>query len=106
VKDLGFEARFVHVKPSNPEAFEARLKEGGMGSEKLERIRNSLAEEAQQPSPPDGFYDVTIPNDDLENTCKALEAFIYGPTPNGEQANGETSADKNKGLQTEVAPNK
>lgn len=99
VKDLGYEARFVLVKPSNSEAFEARLKKSGVSSEKVAAVLRSLTEDAQHPDSTDDFYDVTIINDDLETAGKALEAFIYGSTPDVEQANGTKPEDKDIGMQ-------
>ncbi|KAK7952542.1 uncharacterized protein PG986_008270 [Apiospora aurea] len=79
VRDNLYDARFVFIAPPTAtEAFEARLKASGNYSEdKIPGLLKAAEEEVVQAKTEGDFYQV-LANGDLEETCKALEAFIYG----------------------------
>ncbi|KAI0841644.1 THO complex subunit 1 transcription elongation factor-domain-containing protein [Hypoxylon sp. FL0890] len=83
-KDNGYSARVIFISPPNMEDLEARLKKVNVPEDQVQ----SLLEAAQQDiehSKSEGMYDVVITNDDLEETYKSLEVFVYG-------ANGDSVA--------------
>ncbi|KAK8083624.1 guanylate kinase [Apiospora saccharicola] len=93
VKENLYDARVVFIAPpSSAEAFEARLKASGSYAEdKIPGLLKTAEEEVEQAKAGDS-YEVVVVNDDLEEACKALEAFIYGdssdPAPEVEMTNG------------------
>ncbi|KAK7923253.1 hypothetical protein PG985_007324 [Apiospora marii] len=93
VKENLYDARVVFIAPpSSTEVFEARLKASGSYAEdKIPGLLKAAEEEVAQTKAGDS-YEVAVVNDDLEEACKALEAFIYGdsndPAPEVVMTNG------------------
>jgi THO complex subunit 1 len=88
VKDNGYSARFVFVKPPGDNVLRATLEEGGLDSDKVEEVLKSAAEDTAHAHSGD-FYDLVVVDDELDNAYKVLEEFIYGSGSSGEQLNGD-----------------
>ncbi|OTA66546.1 hypothetical protein K449DRAFT_390987 [Hypoxylon sp. EC38] len=90
-KDNGYSARVIFISPLNIEGLEARLKTDGVSEEQVQSLLK-IAEEDLEHSKSEGAYDAVITNDDLEETYKALESFIYGTTGGTNGVNGDSTA--------------
>ncbi|KAK7987619.1 hypothetical protein PG989_007934 [Apiospora arundinis] len=94
VKENMYDARVVFIAPpAGSESFETRLRASGSYAEdKISGLVKAAEEEAEQAKTGDS-YEIIVVNDDLEEACKTLEAFIYGdspgdPVPEVEMTNG------------------
>ncbi|KAK8124800.1 nuclear matrix p84 [Apiospora kogelbergensis] len=94
VKENLYDARIVFIAPpASAESFEARLQaSGNYAEDKIPGLLKAAAEEVEQVKAGDS-YEIVVVNDDLEEACKTLEAFIYGdsssdPVPEVEMTNG------------------
>jgi guanylate kinase len=87
VKDMGYEARFILVKPPSAEILQSRLKEGGLTEEEIaEAVKRASDGAATVGS--DDIGDITIEDNDLEEAYKVLEEFIYGSSGQESEPNG------------------
>ncbi|KAK8048480.1 hypothetical protein PG994_010210 [Apiospora phragmitis] len=99
VKENLYDARVVFVAPPPcTEAFEARLKASGRYAEdKIPGLLKAAEEEVEQAKSGDS-YEIVVVNDDLDEACKALEAFIYGdssnPAPEVTMTNGVNNGEE------------
>ncbi|EGR44299.1 uncharacterized protein TRIREDRAFT_112371 [Trichoderma reesei QM6a] len=71
------DARYIFIKPPRFDTLETRLR--GRNTETEESIEKRL-EQATRELDQLGYYDMVIMNDDLAETYKKLEAFIWGST--------------------------
>ncbi|RGP63371.1 nuclear matrix p84 [Fusarium sporotrichioides] len=96
-KDMGFEARYVLVKPSTPEALEQRLKASGEEESAIQEILKRLPTELE-PEKVDELFDTAIVDDDDEQAAvKNLGDYIYEKNetePAGEPGSGEDTVMK------------
>ncbi|GAB1320823.1 THO complex subunit 1 transcription elongation factor-domain-containing protein [Madurella fahalii] len=80
VKDNGFDARFIFVRPPAAEVMEARLKEAGMGEEEIQKTVK-LATEAADEAKSGTLYGSVV-----EAELKVLESVIFAPEGGGADA--------------------
>lgn len=90
-KDNGYSARIIFITPPSIEELETRLKNSGIAEEDLEGILKTAQEDIEH-SKSGEIYDAIITNDNLDETYKALEEFIYG-TPGEAEAEAEAEAE-------------
>ncbi|KAK0623627.1 THO complex subunit 1 transcription elongation factor-domain-containing protein [Immersiella caudata] len=86
VKDFGFTARFIFIQPPEPRVLETRLKEDGLGDEKVKEAIKMAAELSEHSATP-GFYDSVVDGD-----LNLLESAIFGAALNGVAATTEEAA--------------
>lgn len=103
VKDFEYAARYVFIKPSSAEILEARLKEKGTPSEKIEDVLKRLPEQLETAGA-GAFYDKVIIGDNVEEAYESLRGFIYGAVANGTTINGEKVLEKTEGDNDEAMP--
>ncbi|KAI1376765.1 THO complex subunit 1 transcription elongation factor-domain-containing protein [Hypoxylon crocopeplum] len=89
-RDNGYSARIVFISPPSLEDLEARLKQADMPEGQM-REALKAAQEDLELSKSEGTYDTIITNDDLEESYKALEAFIYGEAEEANGVNGDAA---------------
>jgi THO complex subunit 1 len=93
---MGFEARYVLIKTSTPEALEQRLKASGEEDSAVQEILKRLPTELE-PGKVDELFDTSIVDDNEEAAVKTLGDYIYGKSetePAGEQSSEEDTAMK------------
>lgn len=86
-----YKARIIFISLSNVDAIANRLKASGYPEEKIPELVKAAKEEIEK-SQSGGFYDAVVVNDNLETAYKALEDFIYGPAPDTNGVNGESTS--------------
>ncbi|KAB5557975.1 THO complex subunit 1 transcription elongation factor-domain-containing protein [Coniochaeta sp. 2T2.1] len=96
VKDFEYAARFVFIKPSSAEILEARLKEKGTASEKIEEILKGLPAQLKIVDDCDILYERFITGDNLEEAYASLRDLIYGSATNGDQAPVNVAEDEDE----------
>jgi THO complex subunit 1 len=74
---MGFEARYVLIKTSTPEALEQRLKASGEEDSTVQEILKRLPTELES-GKVDELFDTIIADDDEQAAIKALGNYIYG----------------------------
>ncbi|KAJ3532200.1 hypothetical protein NM208_g8548 [Fusarium decemcellulare] len=97
-KDMDFQARYILIKPSTPEALEERLKASGKEDSIIQEILKKLPTELDS-AKVDELFDTIIVDDDVDAVIEALGDFIYEKNgeagkSNGEQDSGEDTAMK------------
>ncbi|RGP70514.1 nuclear matrix p84 [Fusarium longipes] len=98
-KDMGFEARYVLIKTSTPEALEQRLKAEGKEDSAIQEILKRLPTELE-PGKANELFNTIITDDDEQAAVKTLGDYIYGKSeiaPAGEQGSGEEDTAMNEG---------
>ncbi|KAI0128500.1 guanylate kinase [Xylariales sp. AK1849] len=91
-KDNLYSARIIFVRPPSIPELESRLKMSDKYAVNTVPEMLKAAEEEDKQSVEDGFYDVTVVNDDVETAYKALEEFIYGIGTETNGVNGDSAA--------------
>ncbi|KAM0236475.1 hypothetical protein ACHAPO_005107 [Fusarium lateritium] len=76
-KDMGFEARYVLIKTSTPDALEQRLKASGEEDSIVQEILKRLPTELE-PGKVDELFNTIIADDDEQAAVKTLGDYIYG----------------------------
>ncbi|KAI8661676.1 Guanylate kinase-like domain-containing protein [Fusarium keratoplasticum] len=75
-KDMDFQARYILIKPSSPEALEERLKATGKEESVIQEAIKKLPTELD-PAKLGELFDNTIADDDVDAAAKALGDYIY-----------------------------
>ncbi|WAO92960.1 Guanylate kinase-like domain-containing protein [Fusarium falciforme] len=75
-KDMDFQARYILIKPSSPEALEERLKAAGKEESVIQEAIKKLPTELD-PAKLGELFDTTIADDDVDAAAKALGNYIY-----------------------------
>ncbi|KAJ3461797.1 hypothetical protein MRS44_010350 [Fusarium solani] len=75
-KDMDFQARYILIKPSSPEALEERLKAAGKEESVIQEAIKKLLTELD-PAKLGELFDTTIADDDVDAAGKALGDYIY-----------------------------
>ncbi|KAL2680781.1 hypothetical protein Neosp_008384 [[Neocosmospora] mangrovei] len=75
-KDMDFQARYILIKPSSPEALEERLKAAGKEESVIQEAIKKLPTELD-PAKLGELFDTTIADDDVDTAAKALGDYIY-----------------------------
>lgn len=75
-KDMDFQARYILIKPSSPEALEERLKAAGKEESVIQEAIKKLPTELD-PAKLGELFDTTIADDDVDAAGKALGDYIY-----------------------------
>jgi guanylate kinase len=81
IRASGQPGRFVFIAPPNFEELEKRLRGRGTEDEDSVTRRLEQAKKELEYSHTPGVHDIVIVNDDLDTAYKALEDFVYKPTP-------------------------
>ncbi|CEI68729.1 hypothetical protein FVEN_g7986 [Fusarium venenatum] len=92
-KDMGFEARYVLIKASTPEALKQRLKASGEEDSTTQEILKRLPTELE-PGKVDELFNTIIVDDDEQAAVKTLGDYIYGKgetEPAGESGSEDTA---------------
>ncbi|MBE3041765.1 guanylate kinase [Candidatus Bathyarchaeota archaeon] len=75
-------ARFVFVRPPNPQVLETRLRSRGTeGEEDIRRRLEQARDDLCYVEATAGLHDLVIVNDDVDRAYRELEVFIFGPSP-------------------------
>ncbi|KAL7927826.1 guanylate kinase [Trichoderma austrokoningii] len=77
IKNSGISARYIFISPPSIETLEQRLRGRGTESEQSIQERLSQAQKELEFSKTPGVHDIIIVNDDLEESYKKLEEFVY-----------------------------
>ncbi|KAF9777183.1 hypothetical protein IL306_004547 [Fusarium sp. DS 682] len=93
-KDMDFEARYVLITTSTPEALKQRLEASGKEASAVQDILKNLPTELE-PGKVDELFNITIVNDDQVEAVKAIGNYIYGEGE-GQQGSGEDTAMKDE----------
>ncbi|KAL6359505.1 hypothetical protein LRP88_06926 [Fusarium phalaenopsidis] len=75
-RDMDFQARYILIKPSSPEALEERLKAAGKEESVIQEAVKKLPTELD-PAKLGELFDNTIADDDVDAAAKALGDYIY-----------------------------
>lgn len=73
---MDFQARYILIKPSSPEALEERLKAAGKEESAIQDVIKKLPTELD-PAKLGELFDTTIAEDDVDTAAKALGDYIY-----------------------------
>ena len=73
---MDFQARYILIKPSSPEALEERLKATGKEEAVIQEAIKKLPTELD-PAKLGELFDNTIADDDVDAAAKALGDYIY-----------------------------
>lgn len=87
VKDNGFSARFIFVRPPASDVLEVRLKDSGLSDEEMQEAIKAAAKLVEHSATPD-FYESIV-----EADYKALESAVFGAVLNGIGNSHETAAE-------------
>jgi len=80
VKTSNLDARFLFVSPPSLEALEARLRGRGTETEEKIQVRLGNASREIESTKREGFWDMVIINDDLQQAYETVKSFVdLGP---------------------------
>ncbi|KAM0436181.1 hypothetical protein ACHAPT_003073 [Fusarium lateritium] len=104
-KDMDFQARYILVKPSSPEAFEERLRAAGKEESDIQDTLKKLPTELD-PAKLGELFETTIVDDDVETAARALGDYIYekeGASEDTAMKDSEETADTKESAMTDNA---
>ena len=73
---MDFQARYILIKPSSPEALEERLRAAGKEESVIQEAIKKLPTELD-PAKLGELFDTTIADDDVDAAAKTLGDYIY-----------------------------
>ncbi|RSL39349.1 hypothetical protein CEP53_014120 [Fusarium sp. AF-6] len=103
-KDMEFQARYILIKPSSPEALEERLKAAGKEESAIQDVIKKLPTELD-PAKLGELFDTTIADDDVDAAAKALGDYIYeegSANEDTDMKDGEEAADAKEAAMTDA----
>ncbi|KAJ4309448.1 hypothetical protein N0V84_011497 [Fusarium piperis] len=103
-KDMDFQARYILIKPSSPEALQERLKAAGKEDSTIQEAIKKLPTELD-PAKLGELFDTTVADDDVDTAAKALGDYIYERGSASEDAamkDSEEAADANESAMTDA----
>ncbi|KAK0716492.1 THO complex subunit 1 transcription elongation factor-domain-containing protein [Apiosordaria backusii] len=81
VKDNGYDARFIFIRPPAAEILEGQLKESGLSEEQVQQAVKAAAEATEHANSSSGFYEAVV-----DGEYRALETAIFGAEIGAEKA--------------------
>ncbi|KAG9235274.1 THO complex subunit 1 transcription elongation factor-domain-containing protein [Amylocarpus encephaloides] len=94
-RDNGFTARFIFIAPPSMSGLETRLRKRSSDSDEEIQGRLKIAQDEIDQSKLEGSYDTTFVNDQLEETYKQLETYIFEHDDSAKDAPAASSTEVN-----------